>query len=46
MDGSGITFGGENEQGLQLYNKHQTADYRFETECNTYIKTTYWNSTV
>jgi hypothetical protein len=41
MDGSGITYSGDG-----LYENHSTADYRFETECNTYVKTTYWNSTV
>lgn len=41
MDASGITYSGGGR-----YDNHSIADYRFETETNTNIKTTYWNSTV
>lgn len=32
--------------GEELYDRYLTADYRYEIEYNTIIKTSYWNQTV
>lgn len=41
MDASGITYNGNDN-----YDRHLTADYRYEIETNTIKKTNYWNQTV